>query len=160
MSATNDELLAWLDEGQTELAAWYLEQGNTPSAKERYDNDSRMFAAIRSLIANQGKVDAFHALTIDQDERERVRGIIDLQRKYDALVANQGKMDALVAMMRLVDVQTDDDGQTWLSIFNEGGRAAILNMTDRGPIVLGAVNDFGNRLRMALAALADAKETP
>jgi hypothetical protein len=69
-------------------------------------------------------------------DRPRWRGAADL------VIARLRAADKLLSMMRLIKLQTDESGEMWFSIFNEGGRSASINVTLHGPIVRGALADF------------------
>jgi len=69
----------------------------------------------------------------------------------DAIIARLRAADRLLAMMRLIELRTDESGETWFSIFNEGGRSALINVSSHGPIVRGALADFETRRKGAIA---------
>ena len=70
---------------------------------------------------------------------------------FDAIIARLRAADRLLAMMRLIELRTDESGETWFSIFNEGGRSALINVSSHGPIVRGALADFETRRKGAIA---------
>jgi hypothetical protein len=69
----------------------------------------------------------------------------------DAIIARLRAGGNLLDMMRLMELRTDENGETWFSIFNEGGRSALINITSHGPIVRGAFADFEARRKNAIA---------
>lgn len=75
----------------------------------------------------------------------------DDQEFRDAIIARLRAGENLLDMMRLIELRTDENGETWFSIFNEGGRSALINITSHGPIVRGAFADFEARRKNAIA---------
>lgn len=69
----------------------------------------------------------------------------------NAIIARLRAGEKLLGMMRLIELRTDESGETWFSIFNERGRSALINFTSHGPIVRGALADFEERRKKAIA---------
>jgi hypothetical protein len=75
-----------------------------------------------------------------------------------AIITKLRAADRLLAIMRLIELRTDESGETWFSISNEGGRSASINVSTHGPIVRGALLDFEARRKKAVADYEDPHE--